>query len=638
MEKKQLINLCTAFIHKCFIISVLVIPGIGGMLYYVLNNQCIDFSHLEHYNPGKATIVLDDQGVEWTRFQLDKRQPIALEHMPTHLLNAFIAAEDWGFFSHQGISLRGIIRSIAVNIYHGRKVQGASTITQQLVKLLFFDSSKNFSRKLKEQLFAIAVERQFTKQHILQTYLNHIYFGCGIYGVQAASQRFWGIDAANLSVDQSATLAAIVRSPGRYCPLLCPLSCTKRRNTVLHIMHQRTFIDTATYTHARTQPITTLHIDNDSFALHMRETVRLFLENLLGKNQLYTGGFVVQTTINKEQQLMAQQAFYNHHKILKKEISSAIDGALISVETTTGEIKALVGGSDFIESKYNRAFQARRQMGSILKPLIYAAAINNGMNFADTDYDEPFTMKQAHGVWQPKNYNHKFNGQITLAYALSRSNNIVAIKTLLAVGAQTVVDMAQQCHIKGPFHTYPSLALGCIEASLLELVGMFNVFAHNGIYTEPHYIKWIKNPLNIKIFKNNPQQHRVISSRTSDQVAHVLQHGLQRLRYQYKAHEWITSEAISKTGTTNDSRTCLFVGSTPTLTTAIYIGCDDNRSMGKNVFPLKTAFPIWLAFNRSITSKQKQFVFDPSLKEIYINQYTGQQCPQGTLDAIKIMI
>lgn len=638
MKKPKLPNLIKKLIHSFFVIGILTIACAAGMLYYVLNNQCIDFSPLEHYNPGKATIVLDDQGVEWTRFQLDKRQPITFEQMPSHLINAFLAAEDWSFFSHQGISFRGIARSIAVNIYHGRKVQGASTITQQLVKLLFFDQSKTFSRKLKEQLFAIAIERQFTKQHILQIYLNHVYFGCGIYGVQAASQRFWGINASDLSVDQAATLAAIVRSPARYCPLLCPLSCTKRRNTILLIMNQQHFIDTKTYTSSSTRPITILQTNTDSIAPHMRETVRLFLETTLGKNELYTGGFSVQTTINRSQQLIAERAFYAHNKLLKKEIDTTIDGAMITIETTTGEIKALIGGADFIESKYNRAFQARRQMGSILKPLIYAAAVNKGLNFAHTENDEPFSMQQAHGIWRPKNYNKKFNGQITLAYALSRSNNIVAIKTLLAVGAHAIVDLAQQCHIKGPFHNYPSLALGCIEATLVEVAGMFNIFAHNGIYIEPHYIRWIKNSLGKKIVKTTPRQHQVLASRTSDQVAQVLQHGLQRLRYQYKAHEWINAEAISKTGTTNDSRTCLFVGSTPSLTTAVYIGCDDNRSMGKNVFPLKTAFPIWLAFNKSITSSQKQFVLDPSLKELYINQYTGQQCLKGSIDSIKILI
>ncbi|MCX5925415.1 MAG: transglycosylase domain-containing protein [Candidatus Dependentiae bacterium] len=631
-------SIIATLIHKCIFISIITFSCALGMLYYVLNNQYIDFSSLEHYNPGKATIVLDDQGIEWTRFQLDKRDPITLELMPSHLLDAFLAAEDWSFFSHQGISFKGIMRSIVVNMYHGRKAQGASTITQQLVKLLFFNQNKTFTRKLKEQVCALVVEQQFTKQHILQTYLNHIYFGCGIYGVQAASQRFWGIDAADLSIDQAATLAAIVRSPARYCPLLHPLSCQKRRNIILQLMHQRQFIDKKTYTSLCDKPIAMVNIETDTIAPHLRETLRIFLEDLVGKNKLYSDGFIVQTTLNKQYQCIAQKAFNEHCKKLKKELNLPIDGGLIALETKTGEIKALVGGCDFIESQYNRALQARRQMGSVLKPLIYAAALEKGINFTHTEYDEPFSLLQPEGAWEPKNYNDRFNGKVTLAYALSRSNNIVAIKTLMSIGAQSIVNLAKECHIKGPFHTYPSLALGCIDATLAEVAGMFNVFADNGIYTEPHFIRWVKNSMGTKLIKNNTKRHFVMPSRISDQVAYVLKHGLQRLRYQYKRQEWIKSEAISKTGTTNNSRTCWFVGSTPSITTAVYIGCDDNRSMGNNVYPVKTAFPIWLAFHRSAQSSQASFVFDPSLQEIYIDQYTGQCSERGKPDAIKILV
>lgn len=629
-------------IRKCITIgissSIILISCMLGMLYYALNNQCIDLSPLENYNPGKATILLDDQGIEWTRFQLDKREPISFENIPPHLINAFLATEDWHFFSHQGISFRGIARSIIVNVYHGRKAQGASTITQQLVKLLFFDPSKTFSRKLKEQLLAIVIERQFTKQHILQTYLNHVCFGCGIYGVQAASQRFWGIDASALSIDQSATLAAIVCSPARYCPLIYPLSCQKRRNTVLHLMHQRGIIDKNSYTQLSQRPLKTIESNTDIYGPHLRETIRIFLEKQLGKEQLYTGGFIVQTTLNKNYQQKAEQAFYEHTTKLKKELNNDIDGALITIETTTGEIKALVGGYDFNTSKLNRALQANRQIGSVLKPLVYATAINRGLNFAHTEYDEPFTMQQQHTTWAPKNYNRKFNGQITLAYALSRSNNIVAIKTLLATGAHHTVNLAKQCQLKGPFHTYPSLALGCLDGTLLEVVGMFNIFARNGTFIEPHYIRWIKDSSGTKVVKKTPLQHHVLPSSTNDQVAQVLKHGLQRLRYQYKSHEWIDSEAISKTGTTNDSRTCWFAGSTPSLTTAVYIGHDDNRPMGRNIYPVKTAFPIWLGFHRAVQSAQKQFIFDPSLKEQYIHQYTGELCHKHDPNAVSILV
>ncbi|MDP3889060.1 MAG: PBP1A family penicillin-binding protein [bacterium] len=609
-----------SILHKISIFFILSVSFMCGALFFVLHHQWIDFSVLEQYNPGRATIVLDDEGQEWARFQLDRREPVTLDQIPEHLVQAFIAAEDWSFFKHQGISFKGIVRSILVNIYHGSRLQGASTITQQLVKLLFLNSQKSFSRKIKEQVCALVVERQFTKEQILQTYLNHVYFGCGIYGVQAASQRFWAKDAKDLSIDEAALLAGIVRSPAHYSPLLYPLSSQKRRNLVLRLMRQLHFIDQPTYEHSCTITVQ-IKDEKQHSAPHLRETVRLFLEKTLG-SQLYTGGFVVQTTLNKKQQEQAQQVFEQHCAKLKKELLSDIDGALIAIDRTTGAIKALVGGFSFAHSKFNRV-HARRQIGSIIKPLIYAAAMQAGMNFAHTEIDEPITIEQPNGTWEPKNFNDRFNGQVTLAYAISQSNNIVAIKTLLAIGAQKVVDLAKSCRFRGPFHTYPSLALGCLDATLLEVVGMFNVFANNGVYVSPHYITWIKDQWGTKIFKMASEKERVMSSQVSDQVGYVLQLGLQRVHSRFKESEWIASQAMSKTGTTNDSRTCWYVGSTPQLTTAIYIGCDDNRSMGKNIYPFRTALPIWLSFNREIPSEQKVFTFDPSLHEVLINEYTG---------------
>lgn len=626
-----------SILKKLVLIFAMLFSCALGMLYYMLNNQWVDFSALEKYNPGRATILLDDKGVEWARFQLDKRDPILFEQIPQHVINAFLAAEDWSFFTHQGISFRGIARSILVNIYHGSRVQGASTITQQLVKLLFLDSDKTFTRKIKEQCFAVLTERNFTKQHILQTYLNHVYFGCGIYGVQAACQRFWGINIADISIDQAAVLASIVRSPARYCPITCPLSAQKRRNVVLGQMRKLNFVTAEEHAAAIERPVTTLRPETDPVAPHLRETIRVHLEKLLGKENLYTKGYLVQTTINSAVQKEAQKLFNEQVKKLKSELDPTIDGALITLDSKTGEIKALIGGLDFNESKFNRALMAHRQIGSIIKPLIYAAALDQGYDFTHTEIDEPFTLEQGQTTWNPRNYNHKFNGEISLSYALSYSNNIVAIKMLLAVGAEHIVKLAQDCGITAPMHTYPSLALGCIDTTLLEVTGLFNIFAHNGVYVQPHFISWIKDSLDNKIFKHQNHEHRVLSSTTNDQVAQVLTHSLARLQQRYKPEEWLTSQAISKTGTTNDSRSCWYAGSTPQFTTAVYIGCDDNRSMGNNIFPSRTAFPIWLAVNRVLPSTQKQFVFDPALQKVYIDQFTGALANAGERHAVPIL-
>jgi penicillin-binding protein 1A len=618
-----------------FFISLFAI--IAGALFFIVHNQRIDFSVLEHYNPGKPSIVLDDEGNEWARFQLDRREPVLLSEVPKHLISAFIAAEDHYFWSHNGVSWKGIIRSLLVNCYHGKIVQGASTITQQLVKLLFFDSRKTMSRKLKEQFFSLLVERQFSKEHILQTYLNHVYFGFGIYGIEAASRRFWGKSASELSLDQAALLAGIVKSPAQYCPLLYPLSAQKRRNIVLSSMKNLGFINDTQFDENKNQSVNLVVELKDNFAPHAKESIRVFLEHMFGKEKLYTGGLRIQTTLNKNIQKQANIQFNEHIIQVKESIASDIDGGLLCMHGKSGEIKALVGGFDYSVSQFNRALQAKRQFGSIFKTIVYAAALEAGMTFADTEVDEPFVFESNRQHWEPKNSTGEFEGEMTLARALSRSNNIITIKTLLNVGVQKVFDLAKKFHLPESMQPYPSLALGCFDGTLHEALGMFNVFANNGMYIEPHLIKWVKNEWGTKIWKKSVTKERVLSSEICGQVTKVLGIGMHRMRWRYP-DEWVNCDAIGKTGTTNDCRTCWFCGATPTYTTALYLGCDDNQSLGKNIFPVRTAVPIWLGLNRIINHEKTSFSYDPSLKEILIDSRTGQVQTKRTATAFTILV
>lgn len=623
-------------IHATITISLLGCIALLGAAFFVVHHKCIDLTQLERYQSGKPSILLDDQGNEWARFQLDRREPIALQTMPEHLIHAFLAAEDWSFFHHAGISWKGIIRSTLVNLYHGRKVQGASTITQQLVRLLFFDAKKTFTRKIKEQLLALLVECQFSKEQILETYLNHVYFGCGIYGVQAACQRFWGTDAADISIDQAAVLAAIMRSPNHYCPLLNPQAACTRRNLILHSMYKLNFITKSEYHEAKNQPCAVVQ-SHDQCAPHLKEMIRIYLEELIGKQRLYTDGLTIQTTLNRHAQDAAQKSFTDHCATLRATLMPQADGGLICVAVATGQIKALVGGFDFATSQFNRAVQARRQMGSIFKPLIYTVALQHGKRFTDIELDVPLQLVQSNGtMWEPHNATLQFQGPMTLAWGLSTSNNIIAIKTLLKVGIQSVIDLATKCHIKGPCVPYPSLALGCVDVTLQEAAGMFNIFANHGIYVEPHAVMWVKDSHGKKIWRSMPEHERVIDVTTCGQVAKVLELGLQRVKAQDPEQPWIESQAISKTGTTNDSRTCWFVGATPELTTAIYIGSDDNSPLGHNVFPIRTAFPIWLNLYRQLPVQTKKFVHDPQLHEVTVHERTGSRVSPHTSGAITI--
>lgn len=608
-----------------------------GVIFFIINHITVDFSPLAAYQAGKPSLLLDDEGNEWARFQLDRREPIVLNQMPPHLIQAFVAAEDWQFFNHVGISLKGIIRSMVVNLYHGKKMQGASTITQQLVKLLFFDPQKTFKRKIKEQLYALIIEYQCTKEQILQTYLNHIYFGCGIYGIEAACQRFWHCSATEITVDQAAVLAGIIRSPGRYCPLLYPLSSQQRRNVVLSQMQKLSFISEEHYAELSQKELKLIVSEEAALAPHAQEMIRQQLELLFGRKELYAGGLTIQTSLNRALQEKANKAFAQQITDLRAALNMNVDGALLSMQPDTGEIKALVGGYQFTQSKFNRALQAKRQLGSILKPIVYAAALNAGLSLADTEVDEPFEFESSGSLWKPKNYNHKFLGEITRAYALSHSNNIVAIKTFLKTGAAPIIALAEKCNIDARHNPYPSLALGCVDVSLMQATGLFNIFAHDGTYIEPHCVKWVKDRWGTKIFKQNSIGGRVIESRINGQIAKVLELGINRVRCKL-GNQIVDAQVVSKTGTTNDSRTCWFIGATPTLTTGIYIGCDDNQSLGINVFPIHTAFPIWQRLYEKMNCTKKQFSYDPSLQEIFIDEKTGEQVSKSGPGVIPLYV
>jgi penicillin-binding protein 1A len=594
-----------------------------GLFACIGNRFFVDFSALEQYQAGRPSVVLDKDGNQWCTFQLDRRNPVALTKISPLVINAFIAAEDWNFFQHSGISLRAIVRSMLVNLCSGKIVQGASTITQQLVKLLFFDSSRTFKRKVKEQLYALLVERQFTKQQILETYLNHVYFGCGIYGVEAAAQRFFNCSICDVTIEQAAVLAATVRSPGNYCPLLFPFSAFERRNVILNQMAKRGFIDTATCKAVKQKSLLLAKQEQSFSALHFKETVRKQLEEMFAKQELYAGGLTIKTTLDKSAQMKAEKAFKDHCNKLKKEIGKAIDGALMSIDVKTGAVKALIGGYSFEESPFNRATQAYRQQGSVFKPILYAAGLLEGFSLLDTAVDEPLTVKQGNQLWQPKNYNKQYEGSMTLARALSYSNNIISAKLILAIGPQKVAHFAEKFHFKGPILPYPALSLGCVDSTVLEVVGAFNVFANDGIYVKPYVIEWVKDVSGQKIYRHIIKSEILIKRSVVHQIAQVLSLGLERKRDHEK--EWIDSAAINKTGTTNDSRTCWFAGSTPEVTTVVYIGFDDNSPMGQAIFPVYTAYPIWLNYHKGVKTKKKEFDFDPSLTPMLFNIKTGKR-------------
>lgn len=609
---------------------------IFGFLLYFFHQEPIDISLLERYKSTKPTILLDDNGLEWARFEIDKRNYVKLVNLPKHLINAFLVSEDRNFYNHFGLSWRGIARSILRNFSSGKIVQGASTITQQLVKLLYFDSKKTYSRKIKELLVSLLIEHYYTKEQILETYLNHVYFGCGIYGVEAACQRFWGMASNDINISQSAMLAAIIQCPGLYCPLINPEKALIRRNLILDSMFRLNYFDKVDLDSFLKEPLNCKLLDNNCCAPHAKENIRQQLEKNYGRQALYTQGLIVQTTLNKDLQNKSLKEFKKQIENLRISLDKPLDGGLVIIDSETGQIKALVGGYNFIDSKFNRAIQAKRQLGSIFKPFVYAKALENGVSLIDTVYDLPLQISIAgNKIWSPLNFNHKFSGLMTLARGLSYSNNIISIKALAIAGAKNVYDVAKEVNLSpvGPFY---SLALGCLDSTLLDMAAAFNVFTNHGVFVKPNLIKWIKNERGKKIWCAQIEQKIIFDSYISDQVISVLAIGMERFKDRNKAK--LNIESFGKTGTTNDSRTNWFCGATSKLTTAIYIGCDDNQSLGVNIYPVKTAFPIWLNIHQDLD--HPAIKYNPALEKIKIDWVSGKLINnlENSLESVEIRV
>ncbi len=614
-----------AFFYS-FIILIALMAYALGMLFFVTTIPWVDLSALEFNQFAMPSILLDDEGNEWGRFQLDRRKAVQLNAMPEALIAAFLTSEDRSFFKHKGISVRGIVRSVLVNVLRGRRVQGASTITQQLVRLLFFDSKKTFMRKIKEQFLSLSIEKQFSKEVILEAYLNNIYFGCGIYGVQAASQRFWSKDVHDLTLDEAATLAAIVPAPIRYCPLINPQKTRKRRDLILKLMLQLGSITQKEYESAAAKEITVQASDirGHCCSPHAREYVRTILENQFGRSALYTQGLIIQTTLNRKMQESATAHFKKHIERLRKTISGAVDGGLVTLAVHDSSIKSMVGGYNFSASQFNRALNAKRQIGSLFKPIIYSVGLERGViDFNDTEIDEPITLMNGNRVWSPKNFNKKFEGRMTLAHALALSKNTISVKTLLKVGMDNVIACAKKCHLAQYLEPYPSLALGCIDATVLQAASLFTLFSHQGVMVEPHLIDWVKDCWGKKLWRHKEVRTPVLSWKTSSKIMQALSTAFDRLKDRYP-QLWGDVKAFGKTGTTNDSRTCWFAGGTPSYTTAVYIGRDDNQPLGKDVFPSTTAFALWLEVNKSFLHGS-DFLIEPSLERVLIDPLNGKR-------------
>jgi len=582
-----------------FLVSTLVGGAAGMVAGYLRTAPTLD---QVVFDQELTTYVYDIEGRVIARLYRQHRVPVRLEQIPDYLQKAFVAIEDSRFYEHFGVDLRAILRAVVADVrrWFGDDgyLQGGSTITQQLAKNAFLSHERTLSRKLQEALWAIQIERKYSKAEILETYLNEIYLGPGVYGVEAASQYYFGKSASDLTLAEAALLAGLTQNPGLYSPFRDPAAAERRRNTVLSRMEELGMITQEEAEAARREPITVTESQQPrNLAPYFVNYVIQRLLELPGidANAIYAGGLHVHTTLDLDMQRAAQeaieQAFNDPNSLLSRVTVTDGNGlpqpqvSLIALDPRNGHIRAMVGGRGGDE--FNRAVQARRQPGSAIKPFIYIAAIDAGLTPATVKVDEPFrwTNPVTGEVWEPQNFSRTFLGPITLRRALEESINIVAIKLLHEdVPVRTVIDLARRMGIStlqtsGPRNDVNlAFALGGLTNGVrpIDMAQAYGVLANQGIRTEPMAITRVLGPDGEVLFEFQPRQEVVLSEVTSYMVTDMLRGVIERGTGR-RAN--IGRPAAGKTGTTQDNHDAWFVGYTPDLVAAVWIGHDNPTPM-----------------------------------------------------------
>jgi penicillin-binding protein 1A len=496
---------------------------------------------------------------------------IALKDLPPYLPKAFIAIEDRRFYSHFGVDPTGIARAAVANLLHRGVSQGGSTLTQQLAKNLFLTQERTMQRKLQEVELALWLERKYSKQEILELYLNRVYFGSGAYGIEAAAQKYFGKSAKNVSLSEAAMLAGLVKSPSRLAPNRNPDGAEKRAQTVLGAMADVGFITQAQAQAAIAHPSYAVRPVGAGTINYVADWIGEVLDDLVGQ---IDQNIVVETSIDPKLQSVAEAAIIDElaTKSVKFNVSQ---GALVAM-TPQGAVRAMVGGRNYGESQFNRAVTAKRQPGSAFKPFVYLTAIEAGLTPDSVRQDAPLDVKG----WKPENYSREYFGPVTLTQALSMSLNTVAVRLGLEVGPANVARTAHRLGIASKLEPNATLALGTSEVSLTELVGAYAPFANGGVAAAPHVVERIRTPGGKVLYARRAEPPARVVDPAAVGMMNVMMHETLVTGTAKKADipGWA---AAGKTGTSQDFRDAWFIGYTANLVTGVWLGNDDNSPTKK---------------------------------------------------------
>ena len=623
------------FIQNRFVRGALLLGTLGttlglgaltaGWTLVCAGNQCPSVDVLELYQPRQTSKLYAADGRFLAELGLERRTVARLQDIPPMVQNAFVYTEDRRFYSHHGIDFFRVFGSLAVNVVRGGYAQGFSTITMQLARNIFperLERAKSVVRKMREGKVALAIERKYSKQKILELYLNQIYLGNGAYGVESAAQRYFGKNVRELNLSEAALLAALPKAPNRYNPRVEPDRAVQRRNTVLELLRDQHIISDADASLAKAYPLQLAQrTETGDVAPYFVEWVRRQLDEQFGK-QLYEQGLKVYTTLDIDMQLAAERAMeqqlraieggkFGSYKYLTYEqhfaragdddradsgITPYLQGAFVALDPRTGSVRAMVGGRDYGDSKFNRATQALRQPGSTFKPLVYADAIQNGHTTAEALDDSPLSVPQSGGgTWSPQNFDGKSMGYIPLRRALYMSRNQATVRLGMSLGEESVAAMARRFGLSTPMPPFPSLHIGSADVYPLEMIAAYTTFAAGGIRSKPTGIVRVENSKGEVLWEPKPARTAVLSSAEAWLMTDILRDVVRR-GTAARAVSGLRVPAGGKTGTTNDGADVWFIGFTPDLVAGVWMGLDKPRTIMRNAQGGELAAPAWTAF------------------------------------------
>lgn len=527
--------------------------------------------------------------------EMEDRVPVSLEAVPKVLTNAIIATEDRGFYRHEGISIRGTLRALWTDLRNKSLSAGGSTLTQQLVKNLYLNPERTFRRKAVEALMAVLLEARYTKNEILESYLNEIYLGQNgavqILGVEQASQVYFGKHVTYLSLPEAATLAGMIKSPNVLSPLKYPERAKPRRDVVLKLMLEQNMISPREYEEATGTPLSVPRFPKTSrSAPFFVDLVLKQLNETYPETQLKTEGLRIFTTLDTIMQRSAEQALDKGIGDLTKRYSyirkseSPLQGVMITIQPGTGYVKALVGGRSYSKTQFNRAIQARRQPGSLFKPFVYVTAMdpargNQAFTAATVLDDEPIAIQSGSSVWRPQNYDNRFHGRVTVRTALVHSYNIPAVRAAIDAGVPNVIKTASSIGIESKLQPYPSISLGSFEVTPLEIAFAYSAFANLGVKAEPVSILAVVTRDGQLLESRNVKMKRVAPADVCYVINDILQDVFDYGTATKARGLGFERRFAGKTGTTNNYRDAWFVGYSPRILSLVWVGFDDGKSV-----------------------------------------------------------